>query len=273
LVDGSIFHLALARGDTDMQLLLVEDDRHLAATMASVFQREGWEVTIALDGHAALRCFERGSYHVVVIDWVLPPYGPSGLELCKEMRQRSPTVGILFASGKEAVKDRLLAFEAGADDYLVKPFEHDELVARVSAIARRSALWPLPTSVVATDGDSHYLACESIKVDMATLRVTVEEEEIELTLRQLLMLVYLMRHRGRLVSEAELREQVLRTASIVPSSTIRNHIHQLREKLGAAKVLIHSVHGKGYGIGLSETASMASAESTEPIACGSYNRR
>lgn len=246
-----------------MLLLLVEDNALLASLVASSFGRQGWQVTVAQNGLDALRYFETETFDVVVIDWVLPPPGPCGLELCEQIRQRSATVGLLFATAKEALGDRLLAFKAGADDYLVKPFDSQELLARVSAVARRSvrstpSLPPSTSANLDLDGggigrDETYLRCESILVDMATLRVTVTGQEADLSLRQLLILIYLMRRQGQLVPESELREQVLRSSSLTQTSTLRNHIHQLRQRLGSAGALLYSVHGRGYGIGLQGT--------------------
>lgn len=252
-----------------MLLLLVEDNAVLASLVASSLERQGWHVTIAQNGLDALRAFDAGTFDVVVIDWVLPPPGPCGLELCERLRQRSATVGLLFATAREALGDRLQAFKAGADDYIVKPFDSQELLARVAAVARRSCgstrcAPPIGAggidSVSATEGtDETTLRCGSILVDVGTLRVTVSGQEVELSLRQLLILLYLLRRQGQLVPEAELREQVLRTASITQTSTLRNHIHQLRQRLGAAGALLYSVHGRGYGIGLQE------AEFAEPV--------
>lgn len=251
-----------------MLLLLVEDNALLASLVASSFGREGWQVTVAQDGLDALRHFEAEAFDVVVIDWLLPPPGPCGLELCERIRKQSPAVGLLFATAKETLGDRLLAFKAGADDYLVKPFDSQELLARVSAVARRSARGipssrPLPKPEVATcesRTDETCLRCGSIFVDMATLRVTVMNEEVELSLRQLLILIYLMRRQGQLVPESELREQVLRSSSLTQTSTLRNHIHQLRQRLGAAGGLLYSVHGRGYGIGVQETQLLETAD-------------
>jgi len=246
-----------------MLLLLVEDNALLASLVASSFGRQGWQVTVARDGRDALRCFEAGAFDVVVIDWVLPSPGPCGLELCEQIRQRSSTVGLLFATARATLGDRLLAFKAGADDYLVKPFDSQELLARVSAVARRSAR-SIPSSPplrklemgLADErpcSDETCLRCESILVDMATLRVTVANDEVELSLRQLLILIYLMRRQGRLIPEAELREQVLRSSSMTQTSTLRNHIHQLRQRLVSGGALLYSVHGRGYGIGPQES--------------------
>ncbi|HMA94546.1 MAG TPA: response regulator transcription factor [Polyangiaceae bacterium] len=253
-----------------MLLLLVEDNALLASLVASSFGREGWQVTVAQDGLDALRYFEAEAFDVVVIDWLLPPPGPCGLELCEHIRKQSPTVGLLFATAKETLGDRLLAFKAGADDYLVKPFDSQELLARVSAVARRSARGiplsrPVPKPEVAICGersgtDETCLRCESILVDMATLRVTVAHDEVELSLRQLLILIYLMRRQGQLVPESELREQVLRSSSLTQTSTLRNHIHQLRQRLGAAGALLYSVHGRGYGIGVQEAQLLETAD-------------
>ena len=262
------------KGGTAVQLLLVEDDGPLASTLASFLEGQGWQVVVARDGLEAMHAFRRRSFSVVTIDWVLPPHGPSGIELCAEMRQLSSNVGIMFVTGKAELGDRLLAFKAGADDYLVKPFERDEYLARARAVARRSTLSALPLGAleVTALGDhsggtapgERILICGSITVDLATLRVTVDQQEVDLSLRQLLILIYLMRHKGRLVPEGELRSQVLRSVTAVQTSTIRNHIHQLRDRLGPAKALIRSVHGRGYGIGLSSGSAWATSSLHRP---------
>jgi DNA-binding response OmpR family regulator len=244
-----------------VQLLLVEGDCLVASLLASSLELQHWKVTIAHDGRDALRCLESAPYKIVVMDWTLPAPGPSGLELCQRIRRQSSRVGIVFATAREALQDRLLAFKAGADDYLIKPFQGEELAARVSAVYRRAerqfarSYFPqshaarFATSSECWLAEEHRLRCESIVVDLATLRVTVEGREIDLPLRQLLILMYLLRRRGSFVSEVELRERVLRTSSSASNSTVRNHIHQLRDRLGPAGSLIFSAHGRGYGIG------------------------
>ena len=226
-----------------MLLLLVEDDRIACSTLAASLGSVGWEVVETAEGHQALERFDTRRFAAVVLEWDLPGT-LAGIDLCRILRARSAQVGLVFATHRSTLTERLAAFEAGADDFLVKPFAPEELHARLTALMRRSE--PPSTGSLSDT----ILGCESLRVDLATLRVTVNGQEIHLSLRQLLLLLYLMRHRGRLVPESELREQVLRTASVVPTSTIRNHIHQLREKLGAARNLIKSEPGQGYGIGL-----------------------
>ncbi|MGH8749751.1 MAG: response regulator transcription factor [Burkholderiales bacterium] len=117
----------------------MEDEELLARGMQSLLRDSGdYVVDVARDGCEAQRMLDRERYTIVILDWNLPCEGPSGLELCSALRARSSRVGILFVTARQSVRDRIPAFNAGADDYLVKPFEAAELLARVNALARRS---------------------------------------------------------------------------------------------------------------------------------------
>ena len=125
-----------------MKMLLVEDERTCSHALASFLRKAmAWEVDIAENGTDALRVFRSEVYQVAVVDWGLPPPGPCGIEVCRALRAQS-SLGIMMITGRAALPDVLLGFDAGADDYLVKPFEPSEFVARAKALGRRSSAPP-----------------------------------------------------------------------------------------------------------------------------------
>jgi len=229
--------------------LFIEDEQALVRALKSFFRRQPrYELEFAADGNEALRMLNSGAYAVVIIDWNLPKPGPSGLELCHVLRaqEKSSRVGILFATGRDTLDDKLRAFEAGADDYIVKPFDARELMARLDALAVRST--PPPPAVIDNDPAAQHLVHGPITIDLTTQIVVASLQEVALPKQQFLILVHLVRNLGRPVSEEELRENVLRTSSANRSSTIRNLVGELRQRLGPAGKLIRSVRGAGYCI-------------------------
>jgi DNA-binding response OmpR family regulator len=226
-----------------MKLLVVEDDKALVRALLAFFRRkQNYEVQIARDGFEALRMIDQGSYSVVVVDWNLPPPGPDGLELCRLLRARSKRVGILFCTGRNARGEKLEAFAAGADDYLTKPFDPAEFLARVDALGRRSSVPPFEQGA--------HLEYEIVSADLATQTMSIEgEARVHLPAQQFLLLVHFLRNTGRASNAAELR-RVLETASEPEGSTIRTLVGQLRMRLGKGGALLQTVRGIGYGFGI-----------------------
>ena len=238
-----------------MNVLIVEKNRVAASAFASSIQRElGWHVDIACSESEAVNAFASDVPAIAVVGWNTCRWGftgLSGLNVCRSMRALSTEVVLIVSTDREAVDERIAAFDAGVDQFLVRPFEPREFAAVARAILRRTSVFGNELQG-APPLRNHNLAFQSIKVDLLRQRTVVDDNEVELSKRQFLLLVYLMDRAGNAVSEHELRAKVLGTLSNVPSSTVRNHIHQLRSKLGPAGRYIRCLPGSGYAIGVQE---------------------
>lgn len=229
-----------------MKILIVEDDAIVeGAEVKFMRQATTWQIQVARNGTEAREKLEAADYAAVVIDWTLPPSCPSGLELCRWCRAQSGAVGILFASARQTLVDRLAAFEAGADDYLVKPFAPAELLARIKSVARRAAV-----------RDTERLVFETISLDPVGLIATIDGRGIVLPMQEYRLLSYFMRNVGRAVGDDELRQRALFTVSEPEGSTVRTLVNRLRKRLGHAGNLIETVRGVGRGLGIRDASNV-----------------
>lgn len=217
-----------------MQLLLVEDDTMLAQALATGLTRAGYRVDHAGDAPAARLALTDHAYAAVLLDLGLP--GGSGLSVLKGVRDRYDTTPVIILTARDQLSDRIAGLDAGADDYLVKPFQPDELAARLRALLRR-----------AQGRVSPVLVARSIRLDPATRRVTRDDVPVSLSLHEYRTLLALMERNGRVVTRAQLEEAVYGGESAIESNTVAVYVHQLRRKLGDD--LITTVHGHGYKLG------------------------
>lgn len=219
-----------------MQLLLVEDDLMLAHALASSLERAGYRVDRAGDAPAARLALSDNDhgYAAVLLDLGLP--GGSGLQVLKAVRERYDTTPVLILTARDQLSDRIAGLDAGADDYLVKPFQPDELAARLRAVLRRAQGRVAPV-----------LVARSIRLDPATRRVTRDDQPVSLSLHEYRTLLALMERSGRVVTRAQLEEAVYGGESAIESNTVAVYVHQLRRKLGDD--LIVTLHGHGYRLG------------------------
>jgi len=217
-----------------MQLLLVEDDTMLAQALATGLTRAGYRVDHAGDAPAARLALSDHAYAAVLLDLGLP--GGSGLSVLKGVRDRYDTTPVIILTARDQLSDRIAGLDAGADDYLVKPFQPDELAARLRALLRR-----------AQGRVSPVLEARSIRLDPATRRVTRDDVPVSLSLHEYRTLLALMERNGRVVTRAQLEEAVYGGESAIESNTVAVYVHQLRRKLGDD--LITTVHGHGYRLG------------------------
>jgi two-component system, OmpR family, alkaline phosphatase synthesis response regulator PhoP len=220
-------------------ILVVDDDENLRRLVAAYLESEGYEVEQAADGQAALESAEKYQFDLVVLDLMLP--GLSGLDVAREIRARSP-VPILMLTARASEDDVLQGFDAGADDYLVKPFSPKVLVARVRAILRRSG----PDSDEETEGA---LLAGGITIDPKAREVRVEGREIELTGTEFDLLRVLAEHPGWVYSREELLESVWGYSYLGDSRLVDVHIANLRKKIGddpSDPHFIRTVRGVGY---------------------------
>ena len=218
-----------------MRILLVEDEPSAASMLAKGLREEAYAVDIAADGETALSQATVNDYDVIVLDVVLP--GMDGFKVCRELRANGLTVPVLMLTARDAVEDRVEGLDSGADDYLPKPFDFDELLARVRALLRRKpALYP----EVITVGD--------LAIHTRTRQVTRAGRSIDLTAKEYALLEYLARRAGEVVSRADISEHVWDESYDPFSKVIEVFIQRLRRKVdeGHALKLIHTRRGEGY---------------------------
>lgn len=219
-------------------ILLVEDEKGIREAVAAYLEKEGYWVTAVGDGKEALDEFGKHQYDLIVLDLMLPKI--TGERVCQAVRDVSD-VPIIMLTAKGEIEDRIVGFELGADDYLIKPFSPRELVARVRALLRRvdSDRMPLRDEMVYGE----------LVIDMTGHKVTVEGIEIDLTASEFKLLSTLARYPGRVYSRMELVEKVLGYDFEGYERTIDSHVKNLRAKLGdnpRNPKWLHTVHGVGY---------------------------
>lgn len=218
-----------------MHLLLVEDDLSLAGTVSRGLREASFEVDLATTGPDALRMASAGTYDAMVLDVRLP--GMDGLEVCRRLRANEQRIPILMLTALDAVEQRIAGLDAGADDYLSKPFEFGELLARLRAIMRRQAE---PAAATITVGD--------LVIDTRSTLVRRGQRPIALTAKEYAFLLYLARHAGRVVSRAELMSHVWDESRPTYTNVIDVYASRLRRKVddGEATPLFTTLRGTGY---------------------------
>ena len=216
-----------------MRVLVVEDDVMIGRAVADGLQADGHAVDWVRDGAAAELALKHGPYELAVLDLGLPR--KDGFEVLKALRRARIEVPVLIMTARDAVADRVAGLDHGADDYLVKPFDLDELLARARAVVRRKA------GRSTTD-----MACGALSVDPVKRIVTFRGEPVELSAREFAVLEALMKEPGAVVSREKLEDAVYGWGEEVGSNSIEVHLHHLRRKLEPA--LIRNVRGVGYRI-------------------------
>ena len=216
-------------------ILVVDDDPFIRSVVSRGLRFEGYEVYLAADGVEALRLAREHSLHLVVLDVMLPNL--DGLEVCRRLR-RGTNVPIIMLTARDAVPDRIAVLDTGADDYLVKPFDFDELLARVRALLRRTQQL----------GDEA-LGFADLQLDMGTREAYRAGRRIELTTREYELLVLFLRHPRQVLTRDQILDAIWGSAEI-DSNAIEVHIGRLREKLEASGELrlIQTVRGAGYAL-------------------------
>jgi two-component system, OmpR family, response regulator len=223
--------VALNYVDGLVKVLVVEDDRKLARLLQRVLTEEGCAAELSADGEDALARARAGRYDLIVLDWMIP--GVDGLEVCRELRRGGSTVPILMLTARGEVSERVLGLNTGADDYLVKPFEVDELVARVNSLIRRAS-------------GQHRVKLGALEIDRVERRALLDGKLVELTAREFSLLLHLALRRDRVVTRAELLAEVWSTQFDPESNVVEVHVSRLRDKLGEHAWMIDTVRGRGY---------------------------
>ncbi|MBE9062315.1 two-component system response regulator RppA [cf. Phormidesmis sp. LEGE 11477] len=223
-----------------MRILLAEDEPDLGKAVKRVLNQEGYVVDWAQSGNEALGFLEQDAsiYEVGVFDWMLPEI--TGIELCQWLRRRSIALPVLMLTAKDKIEDRITGLDAGADDYLVKPFSLAELLARLRALRRRSP-----------EFKSARLQIGALLLDYDRRIVVLHpgealEELIELTQKEFLLLRYLMEHPSQIVTRDQVLNQLWEVGAEPNSNVVAAQMRLLRRKLGEYGYLIETVYGMGY---------------------------
>lgn len=217
------------------RVLIVEDEKRLLRTLRNGLAEEGYEPVTSTSGEAALLVAETRGVDLVILDLMLP--GMHGVEVLRRMRGAGMTQPVLILTACDGVRDRVQGLDAGADDYLAKPFSYVELLARVRALLRRGP----PKELVE-------LSAGALRLDMLQRRVFLDEDEVELSRREFDLLAYLVRHRGETISREMLAREIWRDSQAVLTNVIDVFVNRLRRKLDrdTGCSLIRAVRGVGY---------------------------
>ena len=222
-----------------MRILVVEDEDRIAGFLKKGLEEESYAVDVAVDGMAALDWVVGATYDLILLDVMLP--GLTGFEVCRILRERGVAAPILMLTARDEVDDRVRGLDAGADDYLPKPFAFKELLARIRALVRRTALSANPDTV---------LELADLHLDTITHRAKRGERDIDLTAKEYALLEYLLRNARRPLNRTLIRESIWGYDYYGASNVVDVYIRHLRQKLEAngEPSLIHTVRGVGYKI-------------------------
>lgn len=222
-----------------MRILLVDDERELRGALCQILQREGYEIDLAENGQLGLALACEREYDLLILDWMLPQY--SGVEICQRVRALGRVTPILFLTAKDTVDDRVMGLDAGADDYLVKPFELRELLARVRALLRRSPVVDTPNRLKVAD----------LELDVANQIAYRGGRMIRLSDRELQLLSYFMEHPEQLLTHEQIHLHLWQDEEMPSSNVLVALVRLLRRKveMKGDRPLIHTIYGKGYYFG------------------------
>ena len=219
------------------RILLVEDDASLARSIVDGLSDEGFEVGHAGDGSSAREALRSGEWDLVILDWWLP--GPDGLSVLKGHRREGGTTPVLFLTARDAVSDKVRGLDGGADDYLCKPFAFEELLARARALIRRGR-----------SAGALTLSYRDVRVDLAAQRAERGGRPLDLTAKELALLVFFLRHPNEVLSRSRIYGHVWGEDYDFVSNTLDVHVKELRRALEAkGPRLIQTVRGRGYLLG------------------------
>ena len=224
--------------DSEMRVLLVEDDSRIAHFVAKGLREQAYAVDVAVTGEEALYQVAINTYDVIVLDVMIPE--PDGFAVCKELRRTGHRMPVLMLTARDAVEDRIEGLDCGADDYLTKPFEFRELLARLRALLRRpTALQPASLSVA------------DLLVDTAGQTVSRSGRAISMTAKEYALVEFLARNAGRVIGRAEIAEHVWDEEFDPFSNLIEVYVNRVRRKIDTkgAKPLLHTRRGAGYVLG------------------------
>ncbi|SDM53735.1 two-component system, OmpR family, response regulator/two-component system, OmpR family, response regulator TctD [Franzmannia pantelleriensis] len=215
-----------------MKVLVVEDNDNLARSISAALEDTGFKAEVSRDGRSAEHCLELGAYDLLVLDLGLPEL--DGISLLRRLRQRQDTIPVLIISARDALDQRILGLEEGADDYLCKPFSLDEVAARAKALVRRAKQFGGET-----------LCCGRLELQPDAMELRLDGDPVVLHRRELEVLEYLMINQGRLVSKGQIADRLSTTDDLVSHTAVETYVSRLRKKLGV-DVGLKTVRGLGY---------------------------
>ncbi|NJN76462.1 MAG: response regulator transcription factor [Synechococcaceae cyanobacterium RL_1_2] len=220
-----------------MRILLVDDEQELSEPLAELLRQQQYQVDTANEGKSGLKKALSGLYDLLILDWMLPHH--SGLEICQQVRAQDKTIPILFLTAKDTLDDRVIGLDAGADDYLIKPFESRELLARVRALSRRLAEPENPSS---------RLVSHNLELDLANQAAYLEGSLIKLSDKEFRLLHYLMENADQILSHQQIYDHLWGEEESPSSNVLPALIRLLRRKInqGDNPPIIDTVYGKGY---------------------------
>ncbi len=241
--------------DAGMRVLVVEDDPGVARFVVKGLREQSYAVDAVADGNDALYQAEINAYDVIILDVMIP--GRNGFEVCRDLRKKGHRTPILMLTARDAVEDRITGLDRGADDYLVKPFEFRELLARLRALLRRP-----------TDLRPAQISVADLTLDTGSQTAARAGRSIALTHKEYSLLEYLMRNSGRVIGRAEIAEHVWDETFDPFSNLIEVYVNRLRRKIdaGARVPLLHTRRGSGYLLGVAPPESNARDENPAPSA-------
>jgi len=222
----------------EIKILLIEDEKKIADALSKGLKELHYHVETAYDGSIGLRFFESGSFNLVITDINLP--GVNGYELCRTIRSRNQHIPIIMLTAFSSTEDKIEGFDAGADDYLVKPFEFKELLVRIRALLKRTMNQLLPAGNI--------LKVADLEMNVDSMEVSRDGKPINLTAKEFQLLEYLMRNRNRVVSRADIAERVWDLDFDTKTNVIDVYVNFLRKKVDKnfEPKLIHTQVGMGY---------------------------
>jgi DNA-binding response OmpR family regulator len=224
-----------------MRVLIVEDERKIANALKRGLEQESFAVDVSFDGDDGLAMALDEPYDVIVLDRMLP--GTDGLSLCKQVREAGKQVPIIMLTAKDAIGDRVAGLNSGADDYLIKPFAFEELLARIRSLLRR------PAQVI-----SPVLACDDLTMNTQTFEVRRSATQVALTSKEFALLEYLLRNQGKVLTKDTIIGHVWDYDADILPNTVEVYISYLRNKIDRAfpdrPELVHTMRGFGYKLGV-----------------------
>lgn len=222
----------------EIRILIIEDEKKIADTLAKGLKELDFHVETAYDGKIGLRLFESGSFDLIITDINLP--GINGYDLCKSIRSRNQHIPVIMLTALGAMDDKIEGFDAGADDYLVKPFEFKELLVRLRALLKRTMNQQLPAGNI--------LKVANLELNVDSKEVTRNGMLINLTAKEFQLLEYFMRNRNRVISRADIAEKVWDLDFDTKTNVIDVYVNFLRKKIDKDfdPKLIHTQVGMGY---------------------------
>ncbi len=224
-----------------MHILLVDDEAEMANPLQLMLKREGYTVDVAYDGDQGELMAQQQQYDLLILDWMMP--GKSGIDICRNLRAQGHSTPVLLLTAKDTIDDRVTGLDAGADDYLMKPFELRELMARVRALLRRpTAVTPAPSPTLNIDG---------VVLDVNNQIAHRNGRTIELSEKETQLLACLMGQPNQLLTHEQIYKRVWKDSDIPSSNTLAAQIRLLRRKIDSdgEVPVIQTIYGKGYRFG------------------------